>query len=139
VTIEATRVVRASPEAVFRFLSELENHWALAGRWVEVVALDDSSGRVRLHGPLGLHRTAQTTVVDARPNEVMHGIAELSGGTRARIAWELHEDGAGTRVRLAADIERAALGDRVLLALGGRRWMARRFGAILRRLDEQVA
>ena len=138
-TIEATRVVAATPEAVFRFLSKLENHWALAGRWVEVVELEDSSGRVRIHGPLGLRRTASTRVVDAVPDHVMHGVAELSGGTRARIGWEMNEDAGGTAVRLSADVEHTTLPDRLLLALGGRAWMARHFDAILVRLGEQLA
>lgn len=128
----------ATPETVFGFLASLENHWTLAGRWVEVVAIDDGSGRVRIHGPLGLRRTARTTVVDATPSRVMHGTAELSGGTLARVAWELSEDSGGTAVRLSADVERATLPDRVLLALGGRAWMRHRFDAILARLDEQL-
>jgi uncharacterized protein YndB with AHSA1/START domain len=138
VTIAASRVVPASPEAVFRFLSKLENHWKLTGRWVEAVTIDDGNGRVRIHGPLGLRRTATTTVVDASPDHVLHGTAELSGGTVASIAWELSEDAGGTAVRLSAEIERATLPDRVLLALGGRTWMAGRFDAILERLGAQV-
>jgi hypothetical protein len=139
VKIAASRVVRARPEAVFAFLTKLENHWSLAGRWVEVVAIDDGSGRVRIHGPLGLRRTARTTVVDATPSHVMHGTAELSGGTLARVAWELGEDTGGTAVQLSAEVEHAALRDRVLLALGGRAWMQRHFAAILARLDEQLS
>jgi uncharacterized protein YndB with AHSA1/START domain len=135
--IEAERVVAASPEAVFRFLSRLENHWKLTGRWVEAVSIDDGSGRVRIHGPLGLRRTAATTVSDAHPNHVIHGTAELSGGTLARVAWEFSEDAGGTAVRLSAEVEQAALPDRLLLALGGRAWMTRRFDAILARLDAQ--
>ena len=137
--IEASRVVRASPQAVFAFLSDLGNHWKLTGRWVEAVALADSNGSVRIHGPLGLRRTARTTVVDATPNALMHGTAELSGGTRALIAWELSPADGGTAVRLSADVERAATPDRVLLVLGGRTWMQRRFDAILARLHEQVS
>jgi uncharacterized protein YndB with AHSA1/START domain len=137
--IEASRVVAASPEAVFGFLSDLENHWKLTGRWVEAVSIDDGSGRVRIHGPLGLRRTARTTVVDASPSHVMHGTAELSGGTLARVAWELGEDTGGTAVRLSAEVERTTLRDRILLALGGRAWMTRHFAAILARLDEQVS
>src|SRR3954447_9474664 len=136
--IEASRVVAASPEAVFSFLSDLENHWKLTGRWVEAVSIDDGSGRVRIHGPLGLRRTARTTVVDATPSHVMHGTAELSGGTVARVAWELGEDAGGTAVRLSAEVERATLPDRLLLILGGRPWMRRRFGTILEQLEQQV-
>src|SRR4051794_1559703 len=135
--IHAARVIAASPEAVFAFLSDLGNHWKLTGRWVEAVALNDSDGSVRIHGPLGLRRTARTTVVDASPSHVIHGTAELSGGTRARIAWELNEDAGGTAVRLSAEVEHATLPDRLLLALGGRAWMTRRFGMILASLDEQ--
>jgi Polyketide cyclase / dehydrase and lipid transport len=136
--IQASRTVAAAPEAVFAFLAHLENHWKLAGRWVEPLSIDDASGRVRMHGPLGLRRTAMTTVVDATPSTVMHGTAELSGGTLARVAWELAEDVGGTTVRLSAQVEHATPADRLLLALGGRAWMTRRFRAILASLDEQL-
>jgi hypothetical protein len=86
-----------------------------------------------------LRRTARTTVVDASPSHVIHGTAELSGGTLARIAWELGEDGGGTAVRLSAEVDRTTLRDRTLLALGGRTWMTRHFAAILVRLDEQLS
>jgi hypothetical protein len=132
-------VLSATPEAVFGFLASLENHWKLAGRWVEVVSIDDGSGRVRIHGPLGLRRTARTTVVDASPSHVMHGTAELSGGTVARVAWELGEDAGGTTVRLSAEVEHAALRDRVLLTLGGGAWMRRHFAKILEQLDAQFS
>jgi hypothetical protein len=136
--IEASRVVEATPEAVFAFLSHLENHWKLTGRWVEAVVLNHDSGQVRIHGPLGLRRTATTTVVDAQRSHVMHGTAELSGGTRARVAWEMNEDADGTAVRLSAEVDHAAPMDRLLLALGGRAWMKRRFDAILARLNDQL-
>jgi uncharacterized protein YndB with AHSA1/START domain len=137
--IEASRVVAASPEAVFGFLSDLENHWKLTGRWIEAVYLEDSNGRVRIHGPLGLRRTARTTVADAEPNRLINGTAELSGGTLAHIAWELAPHGGGSSVRLTAEVEQAAVPDRALLTLGGRAWMKRRFDAILERLDAQVS
>ena len=136
--MEASRLVRASPEAVFEFLCDLENHWKLTGRWVEAVHIENSNGRVRIHGPLGLRRTARTTVVETEPTRVIHGTAELSGGTLAQIAWDLDPDPAGTAVRLSAEVEQAALPDRLLLTLGGRGWMTRRFDAILERLDAQV-
>ena len=137
--LTASGVVPAAPEAVFRYLSQLSNHWHLADRWIEVVELDDGSGRVRMHGPLGLRRTARTIVVDAEPDHIMHGTAELSGGTVARIAWELSEDAGGTAVRLSAELERAAPLDRLMLALGGRHWMQRRFEAILATLATQFS
>ena len=134
--IEASAVVPAAPEAVFRFLSDLGNHWRLANSKIQVVEIDDTSGRVRMRGPFGLRRTAHTIVIDAQPDSVMHGTAVLSGGTVARIAWELHEDAGGTGVRLSAEIERASVLDRLLLALGGRTWMQRLFEKILGRLSE---
>jgi uncharacterized protein YndB with AHSA1/START domain len=139
VTIEAEGVVAAAPEAVFRFLSRLENHWKLADRWIEVVELNDGSGRVRIRGPLGLQRTARTTVVDAQPNHVIHGTAELSGGTTARIAWDLTEDAGGTAVRLSGEVDRAAPIDRVLLALGGESWLRGRFERIVATLGQQFS
>jgi hypothetical protein len=62
--IEAGTVVPAAPPAVFDFLSDLRNHWVVAGRWIQVVALDGDGdgGRVRIRGPLGLRRTAVTSV-----------------------------------------------------------------------------
>jgi hypothetical protein len=140
VLIEASRVMTASPEAVFAFLAKLENHWKLAGRWVEPLAIDHNSGRVRIHGPLGLHRTATTRVLDADPPRVMHGTAELSGGTVARIAWELADasGGGATEVRLSARVECTHQADRVLLWLGGNVWMRRRFRAILAQLDAEL-
>jgi hypothetical protein len=138
VRIEATAVVPAAPEAVFRFLSDLGNHWRLADRWIDVVHLDpgDNGGRVRMHGPLGLRRTARTTVIDAQPDHIMHGTAELSGGTFAQISWDLSEDAGGTAVRLTADVESLAPIDRILLALGGRAWLNRLFRKILERLGQ---
>lgn len=136
--IAAEGVVDATPEAVFRFLSELSNHWRLAGRWVEAVELNGDGGRVRMKGPLGLRRTAVTRVVSAEPHHRMAGTAELGQSTLARVSWEMHEDARGCLVRLTADVERASPLDRALLALGGRAWMRRRFEHILARLGEAL-
>lgn len=136
--IEASRVIGARPEAIFGFLADLENHWKLAGVWVEPLSINGGGGEVAIHGPLGLRRTARTTVVDATPSTVLHGTAELSGGTLARVAWELSEDGTGTRVRLSAEVDRATSLDRLLLAAGARHWMKRRFRAILAQLESHV-
>jgi hypothetical protein len=65
--IEVRRVVRAERGEIFAFLADLENHWSIADR-----SLTSSSsparpsrgpgGRVRVRGPFGIHRTAQTSV-----------------------------------------------------------------------------
>ena len=93
-----------------------------------MVALDDGpGGTVRMRGPLGLRRTAHTTVTAMREPRLLIGIAELPGGTRARVSWTLAGRLGQTRVRLAAHVEHAAPLDRALLRLGGRVWLRRRF------------
>jgi hypothetical protein len=67
----------------------------------------------------------------------MIGVAELPGGTRARVSWTLAGRVNRTRVRLAADIERTAPLDRVVLALGGRAYMQRLFRRTLEQLVER--
>jgi uncharacterized protein YndB with AHSA1/START domain len=139
--IEASSVVPAPREAVFDFLSDLGNHWAVADRWIEVVALDGAGdgGRVRIRGPLGLHRTAVTTVERVEAPERLEGTARI-GRTEARVAWTLHEQGEGdTEVRLAATVEHATPLDRLVLALGGASWMRRLFAATLARLATRFA
>jgi hypothetical protein len=132
--IEATAVVPVEPEEVFAFLSDLANHWRLVDRFVEVLAVDGSAGVVRLRGPLGVRRTVRTQVTTEQSPSLIVGVAELSGGTRARVSWTLVDAGAGTQVRLAAEVEEASSFDRALLALGGRVWMRRRFAFGLARL-----
>jgi uncharacterized protein YndB with AHSA1/START domain len=135
-----------TPEALFDFLSDLENHWLLTDRFVEVLELDRESldrpahgGRVRVHGPFGLRRTVVTRVVEVDQPSLIAGTAALGPGTLALVSWTLRPDGEGTRVRLAARLERASTVDRLLLAAGGRAWMRRRFARILATLDGSVA
>jgi Polyketide cyclase / dehydrase and lipid transport len=132
--IEAVALVPAEPEEVFDFLSDFANHCRLASRFVEVVELESARnggaadrGVVRLRGPLGLRRTASTKVTAARPPRLMIGTAEIAGGTRARVSWTLARRLGDTRVRLAAEVDCTSRLDRLLLALGGRRWLERRF------------
>lgn len=142
--VEAAALVRSPPERVFEFLSDLRNHWRVADPFVEVLTLESSSGgapdggTVRVRGPLGLSRTVHTRVAAARSPRLMIGTAEIGGGTRARVSWTLAPRLGDTRVRLAADIERAGPLDRALLALGGRRWLARRFAGTLERLAKEL-
>jgi hypothetical protein len=147
--IEATRIVSAPPEEVFGFLSTLENHWRLADRWIEVVSPEGSPsagpeaaadrGTVRLRGPLGVKRTADTRVLAVRPVSSLVGRADVGRRTCARVSWALEARGAMTHVTLAAAIERAGPLDRALLALGGRAWIERRFRSVLERLAERFA
>jgi uncharacterized protein YndB with AHSA1/START domain len=135
--ITAETVVDAPPARVFAFLSDLRNHWRLEGKFVALDALDDDAkgGRVRMVGPLGLGRVARTRVVAADPDTALRGSAELGGGTRATVRWDIAPHERGSRVTLAATIDHASPLDRVLLALGGRAWLERLFSSAVRRLD----
>jgi hypothetical protein len=130
---------------VFAFLSDLENHWLLADRFVEVLTLDRAAdgtargGRVRVRGPLGLGRTATTRVVSTESPVAMTGTADLPGGTQAVIRWGLKRESGATRVELAAHLERAGRLDRLLLALGGKMWIRRRFARILQTLARRFS
>ncbi|MDP9385323.1 MAG: SRPBCC family protein, partial [Actinomycetota bacterium] len=119
--ISASRLVAADRADVFAFLADLENHWLLADRFVDVVDLDGppgarTGGAVRVRGPLGVHRTALTRVDYARPLEEMGGSARIGGATTAHVRWFLRSAGGGTAVTLAANVDRAGALDRLLLA-----------------------
>jgi uncharacterized protein YndB with AHSA1/START domain len=144
--ITAERSIRAPREALFAFLADLENHWLLADRFIEVIDLyrggDDpgaQGGRVRMRGPLGMHAVAVTRVVESRPPERIGGTAELGQATLAHVHWTLRPNGPGTHVRLAASVARASARDRMLLAIGGRVLIRRRFANILETLERRVA
>jgi uncharacterized protein YndB with AHSA1/START domain len=139
--IAAERVVHARPEVLFAYLSDLENHWLVADRFVEVIRLDGPpgarhGGAVRVRGPLRLGRTAVTRVEATEPPSRLTGRADIGPHTTARVRWTLTGIDDRTRVQLAAEVERAGLLDRLLLALGGRRWLEARFRGTL---DELAA
>ncbi len=142
----AERVVHAPLEALFAYLADLEQHWQLADRFIEVVSLERPpeggpavGGVVRLRGPLGLGRSARTRVSETRPPTRLSGRAAVGRRTSARVTWTLRPSGAGTAVRLEAVVERAGILDAILLAVGGRAWMQRRFGALLETLGRRAA
>jgi hypothetical protein len=143
--IAAERVVAAPPADVFDFLADLENHWLLADRFVEVLSLERPpgggpahGGDIRMRGPLGVGRTARTRVDRAQPPGSMAGTAFVGKRTEAHVLWTLTPVATGTLVRLEATVERAGRGDALLLAAGGRRWLERRFGSILATLAQRV-
>jgi uncharacterized protein YndB with AHSA1/START domain len=124
---------------VFEFLSDLENHWLLADGAISVVQVEPGDGgRVRMRGPLGVHRTAVTSLERVEAPRLIAGTAEVGPRTRAHVIWELEPDGdGGTSVTLAARVEEAAPLDRLLLAAGGRAWLESRFQRILATLEER--
>jgi uncharacterized protein YndB with AHSA1/START domain len=141
----AQRTLTAPLQDLFDFLCDLENHWLLADRFVEVLELDRDGngaahgGRVEIRGPLGMRRTVVTRVVEIVPPGLIAGTATLApDGTCALVCWTLRPDGDGTSVRLEANVQRASLRDRLLLATGGRAWLRRRFAKILETLDAKV-
>jgi uncharacterized protein YndB with AHSA1/START domain len=137
--IEASVSIPAPPEALYERLAKLENHWALADRWVEVVSLngDGHGGEVRLNGPLGLSRTARTTVDRLEPPSLIEGTASVGNGTRGRVRWTFINEGEGTLVTLRAELVEAGMLDRSLWDLGGRNWLEGRLRVTLERLRSE--
>ena len=141
--IAAEGLVDAGPGAVFTFLSDLENHWVLADRFVELVSLElregaGDGGTVRLRGPFGLQRTVSTRVGAVSPGQLA-GSAEIGRRTRATLRWTLCPRGSGTTVRLSATVESLSRPDRLLLVAGGQRWLRGRFAATIQRLADHLA
>jgi hypothetical protein len=144
--IVAVGRVPAPSDEVFDFLSDLENHWLLADRFIEVIELERPApgapahgGRVRMRGPLGLSRTAVTRVADMDRPRTMAGTAEVGARTRARVSWMLSAVDGSTAVELRAEVVEAARLDRLLLAAGGAGWMRRRFQRILAALARRFS
>lgn len=139
--IAASRVIPASPERVFEFLSDLHNHWRLEAHFVEVehVEPEGDGGQVRLRGLLGLGRTARTRVEEAVPNSRLRGRADIGGGTVGLVAWDIEPADGGSQVALSAVVERAGVLDRLILDLGGRRYLRRIFARTLENLERQLA
>ena len=142
--LEVARVIDARPAIAFDYLRDLENHWRIAGRFVQVMSLSGppgarDGGLLRVHGPCGLRRTVRTRVTELDPPGSIVGMAEAGTRTRARVSWHLEPAGEGTRVTLRVAVDDAARADRLLLGLGGRRWLHRRLRRVLRTLAQAPA
>jgi uncharacterized protein YndB with AHSA1/START domain len=148
--IEATALVEAPREEVFDYLARLDNHWRLMDDSVHVLSLDGDGGApdravVRMHGPLGIGRTAHTRVREADRPRLLRGSASIGARidgarrTEGVVSWRLEPEGSATRVRLCAEVTRAGPADKLLLALGGRAWMGARFRLALEHLAERYA
>ena len=133
---EATERIPVARARLFERLALLENHWALADRWVEVLSVNGNGdgGEVRLHGPFGLGRTARTTVDRVEEPELIEGTAEVGPHTRGRVSWRFADDGAGTLVTLRAELDGGSPADRLIWTAGGRIWLEGRLRATLQRL-----
>jgi hypothetical protein len=134
--VEARESIPVARAELFARLSRLENHWALADRWVEVVSLngDATGGVVRLNGPFGLGRTARTTVDRVEEPELIEGTAEVGPHTSGKVSWRFEEAGAGTLVTLRAELVGGSPADRLIWAAGGRIWLEGRLRGTLARL-----
>lgn len=140
---EATAQVSTPVDEVFEFLADLDNHWRLASRWIEVVTLQSAGERadgatVRLSGPLGLARSVQTQVERVTQSSEIRGRGR-SGRTQAEVAWTLDAVHAGTRVAVEVRLLRASAADRLIWLAFGRVWLARRLRLTVAGLDEVLA
>ena len=140
-TISAFAEIPTAPEDVFRVLGRLEHHWELTDGSIEVLVLDRGpnggravGGRLRLRGPLGIRRTVRARILSVEAPHRLDGRAEVGRSTAVRIRWAVLRRGEGSIVALSAIVLRAGMLDRALLALGGRRWLRRRFRRALGRL-----
>jgi uncharacterized protein YndB with AHSA1/START domain len=130
--VNASQLIPAERERVFEFLSDLGNHWQLADGAISVVSVEPGDGgRVRMRGPLGVHRTAVTSLDEVREPSVIAGSARVGARTHARVTWALEPQDGGTSVRLTAEVADTAPLDRLLLIAGGRAWLEARFNRIL--------
>lgn len=128
-TLSAALTLAASAGAVYDFLTSLPNHARIGGHGLRLdhVADDGRSALISLHGPLGLRRTAVTTVTSLHRPHRFGGTALVGRRTMAYVHWIIEPAGTGSRVTLNASIVRAGPVDRLLLAAGGRWWVTRCF------------
>jgi hypothetical protein len=135
-TVSAAVLVPESPERIYAFLAELDNHWHLSDRYLRLESLraDRRGGRISIRVPGGIRRTARTKVTTAIAPHRLGGIATVGARTRAHTDWSIEPSGSGARVSLQVGVSTSHGIDRLLLAVGGRWWLRRRFHRVLARL-----
>jgi hypothetical protein len=96
-------------------------------------------GRVRMRGPFGLSRVAETAVAGTERPRLLTGTASIGRGTRGAVRWEIEPAVPGSsHVRFTAEVVQASPLDRVVLALGGRWWLARIVRTAVQRLGVAI-
>jgi hypothetical protein len=140
-TVTAAAVLTISAETAYEFLSHLPNHARIAGRRlrVESLATERLGGRIAIRGPLGLRRTAVTTITYLTPPVGVGGTADVGRSTTGQVDWEIRRLADGCRVTLTATILRVGVLDRVLFGMGGRWWLTRGFERAIVLLGEVAA
>jgi hypothetical protein len=125
VTVSAIRMVPHPPERVYAFVAQLDNHWHLSDRYLCLEGLNDdrSGGRITICGPLGLRRTARTTVTTEHEPHEFGGVATIGHRTCALTRWRIEPMQHGARVVLESCASNVRVLDRLLLGLGGRWWL----------------
>ena len=136
--VRAARSIAAPPERVFAFLEDLEHHVELIGDRSEPRGAASTGMRVRLCGPLGLHRTVTTSLVYAHSPESIVGHAEAGRRSRGTVRWSIQHSDGGSWVEVAAHADALDPLAALLLPLGGRRWLGRSLELALERLQERT-
>ena len=140
----ASAEVDAPAGEVFEFLADLNNHWRLAGRWIEVVTVVTADARadratIRLRGPLGMVFPVNTQIDEVREPHTIKGRG-ASGSSRGAVIWHLAESAPGlTRVTVDVQLQRAAVHHRAIWLAGGRAWLARRLEQTVAGLEAVLA
>jgi hypothetical protein len=140
--ISAERAIDGQPGSIYALLANLENHRWLTGRGLHLTLLDDGAsddGRIQIRGPLGLRRTATTTVTTAREPHQLGGHARVGRVTTAHVMWTVVGAPEGSSVCLEVTVVKSGLLDRLLLALGGTWWLKRCLAEALERLAAEHA
>jgi hypothetical protein len=133
-------LIEVAAQTVYDFLSQLPNHQKMGGHRfrLDAVAPDRLGARIVICGPLGIHRTVQTTITCLHPARGVGGTATVGRRTVAHVHWTIHPAGERSHVTLTATIVRIGMLDRLLLAAGGRTWLTRSFHRVLTLLPTTI-